>query len=719
LAVNLINLLKSHHDGGSLFSRHDDFEHHDPSQPNVALASRNHALQYLQQHFDSCQNIVEVLLCLFRSSPSTFCTSDAAGGILVALQDMLRECRQVLDIYDWCQEQLVILESGKASEVEKDAKKVKSSKRRDMAVAEGEPADFKSCARRCVEVAQLITFEASRLMRLINSIAQRTPQIVIDFFMEQPTKSRSSSTLASVMGIFWTELSKLMSSAVDLFRDHRLPESERFDLSCILKNIVSMNFGCLVCIHHMTSCFVIEMTQMQVHKFSVSAFTAIGSGLRFLSHPIKDRRVKKLAAFKDADKFISYDEIVPLKKVLETLIICILLNLAHAAHTGEVPLQVATHSFAVHQSQAASATSRLGMMQPITPQHREILNQLMLWSVRGGGMVAAAAFLVASFAQEQLFAAHRLIVRVLLQKNAEEFATGAKTSYDTEEIDAQSVEAMRKRNLPSVRFLLNLIRWIEPSYAAQALAVASQAFPKESFAEHFGDSASAGPTVPLFNVDSLPPPLQVRATSCRSSDFRTVLTCLQRECTDKILEWRKLVELDNISREFGKVFGDAKEAIMFQGSDAAEVQAPADAAGSTIVEVSKGFDEPASSEARRHLNVEEVSRLLGTELMIETTLAQRHLRQSMNSFHYFCGFNNVNGYIPYLMEMMPRMREATLPLLSKIPIPYKMEIVSPHLITGVARTFELEIAAFDMDRKDQVTRDDEIHFRMLIFEAVC
>lgn len=520
LAVNLINLLKSHHDGGSLFSRHDDHEHHhDPSQPNVALESRNHALQYLQQHFDSCQNIVEVLLCLFRSSPSTFCTADAAGGILVALQDMLRECMQVLDIYDWCQDQLVILESGKASEVEKDAKKVKSSKRRDMAVAEGEPADFKSCARCCVEVAQLITFEATRLMRLINSIAQLTPQIVIDFFMEIPTKSRNSSSLASVMGIFWTELSKLMSFAVDLFRDHRLPESERFDLSCILKNIVSMNFCSLVCIHHMTSCFVIEMTQMQVHKFSVSAFTAVGSGLRFLSHPIKDRRVKKLAAFKDAQDR-SHDDIVPLKEVLETLIIGILLNLAHAAHTGQVPSQVTAHSSAALQSEAASATGQFGMMSPITPQHREILNQLMLWSVRGGGMVAAAAVLVASFAQDHLFAAHRLIFRVLLQKNAEDFVAGSKTSYDTEEVDAKSVENMRKRNLPSVRFLLDLIRWIEPSYAEQALALATQAFPHESFAEHSGDdSASAGATVPLFNVGSLPPPLQVRLSSCHSSDF--------------------------------------------------------------------------------------------------------------------------------------------------------------------------------------------------------
>jgi hypothetical protein len=94
--------------------------------------------------------------------------------------------------------------------------------------------------------------------------------------------------------------------------------------------------------------------------------------------------------------------------------------------------------------------------------------------------------------------------------------------------------------------------------------------------------------------------------------------------------------------------------------------------------------------------------MLSSELKIEATLAERHLSQSMNAFHYFCGLNNVNGYIPYLIEMLPVMREATLPLLPHIPIPYKMEIVSPHLLTGVARTFELEIAALDVEKKDQV-----------------
>ena len=58
------------------------------------------------------------------------------------------------------------------------------------------------------------------------------------------------------------------------------------------------------------------------------------------------------------------------------------------------------------------------MLSAITKQHREILNQLMLWCVRGGGLHAAAAALVASFAQAQHFLPHRLIVRVLLQKNA-------------------------------------------------------------------------------------------------------------------------------------------------------------------------------------------------------------------------------------------------------------------------------------------------------------
>ena len=60
------------------------------------------------------------------------------------------------------------------------------------------------------------------------------------------------------------------------------------------------------------------------------------------------------------------------------------------------------------------------------------------------------------------------------------------------------------------------------------------------------------------------------------------------------------------------------------------------------------------------------------------------------------------GGLATMQEMLPRMRELTLPLLSKIPIPYKMVIVSPHLITGVARTLELEIAAFDKEKNNQV-----------------
>lgn len=94
--------------------------------------------------------------------------------------------------------------------------------------------------------------------------------------------------------------------------------------------------------------------------------------------------------------------------------------------------------------------------------------------------------------------------------------------------------------------------------------------------------------------------------------------------------------------------------------------------------------------------------MLSTQLMIEPTLAQRHLNQSLNAFHYFCSMNNVNGFIPFLMEMLPLMRKLSLPLLSKIPIPNKLEIASPHLLTGVARVFNLEIAAFDVEKKDQV-----------------
>jgi hypothetical protein len=165
--------------------------------------------------------------------------------------------------------------------------------------------------------------------------------------------------------------------------------------------------------------------------------------------------------------------------------------------------------------------------------------------------------------------------------------------------------------------------------------------------------------------------------------------------------------MEKISDEFSKFFRDSTEpdwTLNFQGrvSDAAVLRAPPPEAGAAKGVVKKGLDLSATSGVRKHSNIQEVSRMLSSEFKIETTLAQRHLSQSMNAFHYFCGLNNVNGYIPYLMEMLPHMREATLPLLSKIPIPYKMEIVSPHLITGVARTLELEIAAFDVEKKDQV-----------------
>ncbi len=514
LAVNLINLLKSHQESGSVSSRHDDSEHHNLSPAALELKKHTQSLQYLQQHFNSCQNIVEVLLCLFRSNPPTFCTADAAGGILAALQDMLTECARVFKIYESCQEKLVILENEKTNDVDKDSKRAKSFKRRDMLVPE-EPgtAEYKLCARHCVEVAQLITFETTRLMQLINSITRLTPQIIKEFFMEaeRSSKSHAASSLhreplrASILSIFSSVLSKLMQDAITVFRDHRRPESERLDVSCIVKSIVSVNFCCLVCIHHITSCFAIEMTQMQVYNFSVCAFSAVSSGLQFLLHPTQDRRVKKLAAFKDMAEMNAGD-IVPLKTVLETLIICILLNIAHAVHTGEVPQHLSPDK-AADSSQAAAVSSRHGLLPPITNQHREIMNQLILWSVRGGGMVASVAVLVASFAQAQLFLPHRLILRVLLQKNADKAV--AKSHYEAEEVNPDAVSSMHRRNLPSVQFLLETIRWIDPSFAAQALAFASHSFPEESFLEHPHGTSSSGSAFSEFNVNGLPPPLQV------------------------------------------------------------------------------------------------------------------------------------------------------------------------------------------------------------------
>ena len=80
-----------------------------------------------------------------------------------------------------------------------------------------------------------------------------------------------------------------------------------------------------------------------------------------------------------------------------------------------------------------------------------ILNQLVLWYVRGGGMQAAAAALAASFAQAQHFLPHRLIVRWQLQKNA----------LSTQEVD----------------FLQELVVWIDPSYVSEASSSSSLSSP--------------------------------------------------------------------------------------------------------------------------------------------------------------------------------------------------------------------------------------------------
>jgi hypothetical protein len=534
LAVNLINLLKSQ-DSGSPAARPDDEELQHLSQTGVELRRHSQDVKYLQQHFNSCQNIVEVLLCLYKSSTATFCTSDAAGGLLDALQDMLLECTRVFKIYAWCQEHMVTLENERTGEVTNVRRKSQHNRRENTAAED--LAEFRRCARSCAHVAELITFEATRLIRLINSISQLTPEIIKDFFLEIQGSTRPFKTTGtSLVGIFCSVLHDLLRDANTFFRDHRLPENERVDFSYILKGIVAANLCSLVCIHHITSSFPIEMNQIQVYKFSVCAFTAISSGVQFLSHPTKDRRVKKLAAFKDVAD-MKAEDIVPLKTVLETLIICILLNLAHAAHTGEVPVYVSQHDFA---SNANAAPSRFGMLAPITHQHREILNQLLLWCVRGGGMVAAAAVLVASFAQVQLFLPHRLIVRVLLQKtsfseSAEEFI--AMSQCELEDVNADAVLRMRQRNLPSVEFLRELIRWIDPSYAAQALPLSSQLssqassleLPKKttpelplpsqlsaqaSSLEQSGPSKSSSSAASsLFNVNRLPTPLQVRLHS--------------------------------------------------------------------------------------------------------------------------------------------------------------------------------------------------------------
>ena len=508
LAVNLINLLKSHKEGGSPAVETDEDNAQQLSEASIQLKGHIHVVDHLRQHFDSCQNIVEVLLCLFRNNPLTFCTAEAAGGILGALQDMLLECTRVFKIYSWCQDHMVALSVEQTSEEYNEAKK--KPKRRDSVIIE-DSTNHALCARSCVEVAQLITFEATRLLRLVNSITQLTPHVIKDFLVvaEGPPKSRAAFS-ATVVGIFCSVLSDITRDANTFFRDHRLPVTERIDVSSILKSITAANFCTLVCIHHVTSCFAIEMSQMQVYKFSVCAFAATGSGVEFLSLPTQDRTVKKFAAFRDATD-VTTDDIVPLKAVLEALIIGVMLNLAHAAHTGEVPLHASPHD------DASAGPSRFGVLSAITKQHREILNQLMLWCVRGGGLHAAAAALVASFAQAQHFLPHRLIVRVLLQKNAlspQEFV--AISNCNLEDVDVDTVVSrMRERSAPSVNFLQELVMWIDPSYASEASSSSSLSSPAAAASVRLPTAPPSPNTAPsLFNINGLPPPLQVRI-SCR------------------------------------------------------------------------------------------------------------------------------------------------------------------------------------------------------------
>jgi hypothetical protein len=248
------------------------------------------------------------------------------------------------------------------------------------------------------------------------------------------------------------------------------------------------------------------MNQMQVHDLSVCAFTAISSGVQFFSQPTKHRRVKKLAAFKEAID-LKGDGIIPLKTILETLIIFILLNLAHASHTGEVPLHISPENPAL---QMPSRQSRFGTLSAITNQHREILNQLMLWCVRGGGMVAAVAVLVASFAQPQLFLPFRLIVRVLLQKTSSVDEVALMSQCELEDVSTDLLARVRERNMPSVAFLQELVRWMDPQ-AAQMPSLSSQLQSRSSaHVEQSDPKPSFSASSSLFNINKLPHPLQVR-----------------------------------------------------------------------------------------------------------------------------------------------------------------------------------------------------------------
>jgi hypothetical protein len=134
----------------------------------------------------------------------------------------------------------------------------------------------------------------------------------------------------------------------------------------------------------------------------------------------------------------------------------------------------------------------------------------MLWCVRGGGMVAAVAVLVASFAQPQLFLPFRLIVRVLLQKTSSVDEVALMSQCELEDVSTDLLARVRERNMPSVAFLQELVRWMDPQ-AAQMPSLSSQLQSRSSaHVEQSDPKPSFSASSSLFNINKLPHPLQVR-----------------------------------------------------------------------------------------------------------------------------------------------------------------------------------------------------------------
>jgi hypothetical protein len=102
---------------------------------------------------------------------------------------------------------------------------------------------------------------------------------------------------------------------------------------------------------------------------------------------------------------------------------------------------------------------------------------------------------------------------VLLQKNSSADEIALMSQCELEDVSTELLSRVHQRNMPSVAFLAELVRWIDPSYAA-AHAPFSSSSPEQTAPKPHSSGSSL-----LFNINKLPLSLQVHLNFMRATVF--------------------------------------------------------------------------------------------------------------------------------------------------------------------------------------------------------